>query len=205
MADAKKMTRRERNLADIRDRATPVAERSILEEGTDALSARRMAKDLNIAVGSLYNAFGDLEGVVRSVTARASEMLTKHLLDALDRAPQNRRDRVVALGEAYFDFAMAEPERWSILFEHPTTLEPDERSRAAQTALLDMLISAGEGDPESHMHRQFFLVLWASVHGLVSLAHRPNIIDINPAVARSHISALVDAGLDAFPADRSDA
>ncbi|MFK7746552.1 MAG: TetR/AcrR family transcriptional regulator, partial [Roseobacter sp.] len=65
-----KPSRRDRNLADIRDRATAVAERIVLEKGGGALSARGLASELGISVGSLYNAFGDLDGVVRAVNAR---------------------------------------------------------------------------------------------------------------------------------------
>lgn len=199
MVEEKTMSRRERNLADIRKRATPIAERIVLEEGVDALTARRLATAAGVSVGSLYNAYGDLEHVIMAVNARCGDMLSDCLKNALATAAPDKRSRVIALGEAYFDFAIQEPRRWWMLFEYRSDQPADERSQQVQSDLLEMLIRAGEGDPGSEMHRQFFLVLWASVHGLVSLAYRRNIQTIDPSVARGHIGALVDAGLNAFP------
>lgn len=197
----KKLSRRERNLADIRDRATLLAEHIVLREGLDALSARRLAKELNISVGSLYNAFGDLEAVVRAVIAKSAVMLSDLLHAAVETSAPENRARVVALGEAYFDFAIAQPQRWSLLFEYKSNVAPDEKVQDFQTGLLEMLIHAGEGDPQSQTHRQVFLLLWASVHGLVSLACRPTIVAIDPKIARTYIGDLVTAGFNAFPAD----
>ncbi|WP_255200171.1 TetR/AcrR family transcriptional regulator [Sulfitobacter sp. HGT1] len=195
------LSRRERNLADIRARATLIAEQIILAEGVEGLSARRLAQELKVSVGSLYNAFGDLHQVIRSVIARSAEMLASSLMAAVDTAAPDKRSRVVALGEAYFDFAMAEPRRWSLMFEYRAELEIDDKARDFQGGLLDMLIAAGEADPKLDIHRQFFLVLWASVHGVVSLATRPTIIAIRPELAKKYITDLVDSALTRFPAD----
>ena len=53
------------------------------------------------------------------------------------------------------------------------------------------------GDAVTHFVA--YLLLWASVHGLVSLACRPTIVAIRPEVARVYIGELVDAGFRAFP------
>jgi AcrR family transcriptional regulator len=195
------MSRRDRNLADIRERATILAEQIILERGVSALSARRLAASLQVSVGSLYNAFGDLDQVIRAVTAICADMLQDHLRHAVDTAPDDKKARVVALGEAYFDFAMAEPERWSLMFEYRSDMQLDPKAHGYQMGLLDMLVRAGGADPASDQHRQFFLLLWASVHGLVSLACRPNIVAINPDIARTYIGDLVQSAFNAFPID----
>jgi AcrR family transcriptional regulator len=195
----KKTSRRDRNLADIRERATDLAERIVLEKGGGALNARGLAKGLGISVGSLYNAFGDLDGVVRSVNARCADRLAKSLQDALAHAPPNARARVNAIGEAYFDFAYSEPRRWYMLFERDNQLQLDEKTAKLQEGLLEMLIRAGDGDPQDQQHRQFFLLLWASVHGHVTLACRPSIVMINPDVARSYMHDLIGAAFRNFP------
>jgi AcrR family transcriptional regulator len=199
MTKEKTLSKRERNLADIRERACIVAERIVLTKGIDALSARGLAKELNISVGSLYNAFGDLDAVVRAVISKSAAMLSDRLHSAIETAPQDKRSRLVALGEAYFDFATAEPRRWWLMFEYRSDLPQDPKAQDFQIGLLETLIIAGEADPKSEQHRQFFLLLWASVHGLVSLACRPNIVAINPKIARTYISDLVDSGINAFP------
>ncbi|MEM1378646.1 MAG: TetR/AcrR family transcriptional regulator [Pseudomonadota bacterium] len=199
MSAPKTQSRRERNLADIRHRAIEVAERIVLDHGGGALHARGLAQDLGISVGSLYNAFGDLDGVIRAVNARCAERLAENLRRALETAPDAPRARVIAIGEAYFDFAQAEPRRWYMLFDRPSDLELDPQTADVQTSLLDMLIRAGDGDPGIEQHRQFFLLLWASVHGLVSLASRPNIVMIQPDVARGYMRDLIKAAFRNFP------
>ncbi|WP_294611607.1 TetR/AcrR family transcriptional regulator [Roseovarius sp.] len=199
MTKQERLSKRDLNLADIRERATLVAERIVLEEGVDALNARRLARDIKVSVGSLYNAFGDLDAVVRAVISRSAVMLSDTLHAAVETAAQDKRSRVVALGEAYFDFATAEPQRWWLLFEYKSNAPPDAKVQDFQIGLLEMLIRAGDGDPKSEQHRQFFLLLWASVHGLVSLACRPTIVAVNPEVARTYIGDLVDSGFNAFP------
>ena len=194
-------TRRERNLAEIRDRALPLAERIVLNEGMAALNARRLARDLGISVGSLYNAFGDLPAVVRAVIDRSSQMLADVLLDAVAAAEPEPRARVMALGEAYLEFAIAEPQRWWLLFEYRNTVSPDRKVEEFQIGLLDMLIDAGGGDPGSQSSKQFFLLLWASIHGLVSLACRPTIVAIDPEMARRFVGELVNSGFDRYPTD----
>ena len=199
MTKEKTLSKRERNLADIRERACFVAERIVLTKGIDELSARGLAKELNISVGSLYNAFGDLDAVVRAVISKSAAMLSDRLHSAIETAAQDKRSRLVALGEAYFDFATAEPRRWWLMFEYRSDLPQDPKAQDFQIGLLEMLIIAGEADPESEQHRQFFLLLWASVHGLVSLACRPTIVAINPEIARTYIGDLVDSGINAVP------
>lgn len=199
MSTEKTVSRRDRNLAGIRERATTVAERIVLEKGGDALSARGLAKALGISVGSLYNAFGDLDGVVRAVNSRCAARLADALRTAVDHAPADARARVIAIGEAYFDFAYSEPRRWYMLFERDSDLQLDAKTAELQEGLLDMLIRAGDGDPSNEQHRQFFLLLWASVHGLVSLACRPSIVMINPDVARRYMHDLIAAAFRNFP------
>ncbi len=189
------MSKRDQNLAQIREKATEIAERIVLEKGRDALSARGLAAEIGVSVGSLYNAVGDLETLLRTVIAKSAGILSRALETAVASAPQDKRARLVALGEAYFDFALTEPQRWWLLFEYRAHAVPDQKMQDFQARLLEMLIRAGEGDVSSGRHRQVFLQLWASVHGLVTLACRPTIVTVDPVEARTYIGELVDTGL----------
>lgn len=189
------MSKRDQNLAHIREKATEIAERIVLDQGRDALSARGLAAEIGVSVGSLYNAVGDLEAVLRTVISNAAGILSQELETAVATAPDDKRARLVALGEAYFDFALTEPQRWWLLFEYRSHAVPDQKMQDFQAGLLEMLIRAGEGDVTSNRHRQVFLQLWASVHGLVTLACRPTIVTVDPVEARTYIGELVDTGL----------
>ena len=155
-----------------------------------------------MSVGSLYDASGDLDAVVNAVIGKSAEMISMALHMAVEKTAKDNRSRVVALGEAYFDFTVAEPQRWSLMFDCKSNLPLDEVDQDFQKNLLKMPILTGGGDLDSDMHRQFFLLLWASVHGVVSLACRPTIVAINPEAARTYIGDLVVSGFSAFPVDR---
>lgn len=189
------MSKRDQNLAQIREKATEIAERIVLEQGRDALSARGLAAEIGVSVGSLYNAVGDLEALLRTVISKSAGILSRVLETAVATAAPYKRARLVALGEAYFDFALTEPQRWWLLFEYRAHAVPDQKMQDFQARLLEMLIRAGEGDVTSDRHRQVFLQLWASVHGLVTLACRPTIVTVDPVEARTYIGELVDTGL----------
>ncbi|MCE8534744.1 TetR/AcrR family transcriptional regulator [Ruegeria pomeroyi] len=199
MTKENSLSRRDRNLANIRETTVPVAERIVLEEGIDALNARRLAREIGVSVGSLYNAFGDLDAVLRAVIEQSALMLSRTLHAAIEQPAPDARTRVVRLGEAYLDFAIAEPQRWWLLFEYKSNTPPDDKAQEFQIGLLEMLVDAAGGNPKSEQQRQVFLLLWASVHGLVTLACRPTIVALNPDAARTYIADLVDTGLKSFP------
>lgn len=134
------------DLAEIRTRAIPMAERIVLEQGADALHARGVAEELNISFRSLCNAFGNLDAVFRAINARCAKKLSTKLKKVIDAARQDRRARSVALGEAYFDFALAEPQPWFLVIEFRTTLQPDAKTTDLRQGGLKMLIEVGEGD-----------------------------------------------------------
>lgn len=188
-------TRGEKNLAQIRERGTTAAEKIVVEEGVAALAARRLAKELGVSVGTLYNAFHDIDGVVRAVNNRSAQLLTKRLVEAVEGAAPDRRSRLIAMGEAYFDFAMDEPERWWTLFEYRMDSRTDEVAEEHQRTLLELLIRTAGSEPETDPAPERYLLLWASVHGLVALARRPTIVAVPPEAARRYLVEVIDAGL----------
>lgn len=75
----------------------------------------------------------------------------------------------------------------------------DVKTAELQEGLPEMLIRAGDGDPDNEQRREFFLLLWASVHGLVSLACRSSIVMIKPEIARKYFHELIAATFRNFP------
>ena len=92
------------------------------------------------------------------------------------------------------DFALAEPTRWCLLFEYRSNAAPDVKVQEFQIGLLEILILVGYGNPKLEFHRQFFLLLWASVHGRGSLVCRPTIVAIKPEVAQTYLGGMVVSG-----------
>ncbi|MEO0993167.1 MAG: TetR/AcrR family transcriptional regulator [Pseudomonadota bacterium] len=140
-------------------------------EGIGALTARRLAAAGGCSVGTLYNLFGDLDGVVRAVNRTSMAQLYVHL----ERTEgQDCTARLLALAEAYRAFALAEPNRWEALFRHrltpPGPKAPAVEPEAAQLFAL-LRDRAGPGFDDDAL-----TALWAAVHGVVELAVNKRLI-----------------------------
>lgn len=190
-------SRRDRNLAEIRRKGGEVAERLLVKDGYEALTARGLAQATGCSVGALYNAFGHIDGVVREVNMRSALQLQAALRARLEDAPPALEAQLVAMAEAYFDFALAEPQRWRALFEYPVQTPDDGRLFAVQDELLAMLRGVAGVADSTGPEAVRLTLLWASVHGLTSLASKGTISRLETRAARRHLAVLVRAGLAA--------
>ena len=147
----------------------------IAEEGLPALQARRIAREAECAVGTLYNLFGDIDGLVIAVNAQTLAMLGNAIGSAggtLGDLPLEAR--LAQLAMAYVDFALSHQRRWEAVFEHRL---PDGRKAPAsyiedQNALLGVIEAAiAEWVPETDGERGITArALFGAVHGIVALA-----------------------------------
>ena len=117
---------------------------SILEkEGLAALSLREVARRAGVSHNAPYRHFRDREELLAALAADGFERLA----DALQSRP--RRE----LGEAYVEFALANPQRFRLM----------QRDRRAYEALLNSFADLGEDAPYAAA------AAWALVHGLSHL------------------------------------
>ena len=101
----------------LRAQLIAVARTVLTTEGLGALQARRIARDAHCSVGTLYNIFGDIDGLILA----ANQLTLADLGCALEQAATGavRRDlnaRLMALAIAYLAFAMAHPKAWRAVF-----------------------------------------------------------------------------------------
>jgi AcrR family transcriptional regulator len=156
-----------------RARAVDVAMGLFAEEGYRAVSLRSLAKALGVSAMTPYRYFENKEELFSMVRAEAFRRFANAQRDAVNGV-EDPEDALRLLGKAYVSFALDEPDAYHIMFEPLQSpagtyaaLEA-EQARAfsylhgAVRALADAL--GLEGDPLHRAH-----VLWAQVHGLVSL------------------------------------
>jgi AcrR family transcriptional regulator len=172
---------------------TDAAEAIAANEGLRGLGLRRIAGAVGYAPNSIYNAIGDLDDVVMRVNARTIDRLRQHLEDSLDTAmiPEQRIER---LGDAYLTFVQTQPKLWSLLFEHGL---PDGRdgppwlaaSLARATGLVDRELRPLI--PDRIARNQAVAALWASLHGIASLATSRKLGAVTQAEPRELASLLI--------------
>lgn len=154
-------------------RMTDIAERLVASEGLTAVQARRVAQDADCSVGTLYNVFGGLDGLILAVNRRTLAALGDKLATASRGAQAGAAEvRLLALALAYRDFAFGQTARWRALFEH--RMEPGKAVPEAyleeQAKLFALVESCLVGALEKSQNTYAARALFAAVHGIVTLA-----------------------------------
>lgn len=146
----------------------------IAAEGLGAVQARRIAREAGCAVGTIYNLFGDIDGLVIAVNATTLAMLG----EAVQAAGQNIGDltldlRLSRLALAYMHFALDHTRRWEAVFKH-RVMEGREVPASYledQSRLLALIETAlGDAIPDAGRRGATARALFGAVHGIVALA-----------------------------------
>lgn len=140
------------------------------ERGFARFSAREAARRAGYSVGTIYNAFGQLDSYLLAINSRTFRQWSDWLEHALESAPNDRAGRIEALVRAYFGFADANRNAWMAIYDHridksvPIARE-DEAARETLTGIVDREVAStlDLGDPEST--RRLVRSLIATVHG----------------------------------------
>ncbi len=154
-----------------------VATDLLCQDGPAAVSVRNVASRLGVSHQVVYSRFGGKDGLVDAMVLRGHALLAARLEAVTE--PVGSPERVVALGGAYLDAALAEPALYQVMFDRPVAgYKPSPASRDAARAsfrpLRDAIAACWKAgtlrpttavpDPDTLAH-----MCWASAHGLASL------------------------------------
>ena len=161
---------------DLASALVEAALRTIAEEGLEALTLRGVGARLNVSRTALYRHFEDKAALIARVKLEGFRKFRRQLRDAVDRARQQRRDPMDAMGQAYIAFALDNPSHYKTMFGGvPDDNErfPDMVAEAqASFAVLFETIQAEQRSgtlPNSDTH-VLASVIWSQVHGIATLA-----------------------------------
>jgi AcrR family transcriptional regulator len=163
----------EPEISAFRKRICEAATKLFAANGYQAVTLRAIAAEVGCSPMTPYRYFSGKDEIFALVKAavyrRFSEAQEAALASTDDPAAA-----LVALGRAYVDFALAEPDGYRVIFElhqdsasdHPELLEQAERAWCPLLGAVTRAVDAGVlcGDPDTLAH-----VFWAGIHGLVSL------------------------------------
>ena len=175
----------------------------LVAEGPGALTMRRVAGVVGCSTTVLYTMFGGKEGLADALYREGFERLRARMEAVPDTG--DPLARLAELARAYRANALAEGAYYGVMFQRAIPrFEPSPASLAAAGAsleVLDLAVRAAmdvgalrPGDP-----RAVAEVLWAAVHGAVSLelaGHFPH-----PAVAADRFQTLTAAAILPFLPD----
>ena len=178
--------------------------REIIEtDGQRALTARNVADAIGYSPGTLYNLFENLDDLIIHLNGRLLDEMHDALADlpVSDDPARNLR----RLLEGYLSFIGGRASHWTLLFEHSLPdgrRAPDWYHRKVdkvlsilEGALAPAFAAADEAGP-----RRSARVLWASLHGIWSLASSGKLDLVTSETTAEMAETLIDnylAGLKA--------
>jgi AcrR family transcriptional regulator len=171
-------------------------EEIIASEGLAAAQARRIAQAANCSVGTLYNVFGDIDGLLLAANQRTLQDLGRVLMAASARsASADTLARLMALASAYLDYASANQRRWRAVFEHvlpddklaPPSYREDRRNLLA---LIETQLEQAISAPEARADAAH--ALFSAVHGIVLLSIDAKLGPFEPARCERQIRFIVE-------------
>lgn len=178
-------------------RMIDIAERLIAGEGLSAVQARRVAQEADCSVGTLYNVFGGLDGLIISANTRTLKLMGETLQTAVRSAGHGGLEQqLLGLALAYSDFAYRQTNRWRALFEHrmePGKPVPD-NYRDEQAVLLRLVEERLAGHIANEADRfSAARALFSGVHGIVWLALDDKLGALGPEETERQIRFIVGA------------
>ncbi len=174
------------------------------EGGLEAVKARTLAERVGVAVGSIYYAWGDLDGLIRAANAytydRLREACEGRLADARKAADGElpALDEMMILADGYAEFVTKHYKRWSGVLAYNRLKEKDApnwylEKQFALIAVVESVIARLPGAKEPEARRRASQALWASVHGIVTLTLNRRSDWIAPDALRGHVELVVQA------------
>ncbi len=134
---------------------------------------RHIAERLECSAMTPYRYFRNKEDIFAAVRAAALDRFSDRL-EAARRTFGSASRRGRAVGDAYLQFAIEEPNAFRLIFDlsqpeetdYPDLAAANARSRKTMTDYMEDLVAAGvmTGDPKT-----LGLIYWAGTHGLVNL------------------------------------
>jgi len=199
----KKANKRLRS-ADMKAEMIDAAEKIVSTEGLSALTARRVAVDTGVAVGTIYNIFENLGALVAEVNARTLVDLAEALSD-VRTGWRSSHDVLMGFADRYMAFVRDNPYRWMAVFEvempDAGQMPPSQVAIDRLFSFLEDAICAHDSRIDAQMARRSARGLWAAVHGLLMLSASRRLPAIRLENVRPTIDNLVTChllGLDAL-------
>ncbi|MEB8340780.1 TetR/AcrR family transcriptional regulator [Streptomyces endophyticus] len=162
--------------AALKDEILRTAARMLMESGREGdLSLRAVAREVGISAPSIYLHFKNRAELVATLTQRAYRRLAVELRSARDAAAEKEPHPALrAMARHYCCYALDNPRVYHLMFGIERIEVPrDEADPSPMREVLQVWLDAvsplrrGQGAPGDE---QLAVLLWASLHGIVSMA-----------------------------------
>jgi AcrR family transcriptional regulator len=178
------------------------ARRIIGAKGLISLKVRDVAEAAECSIGSVYNEFGDFDGLILTVNRETVQLLTSKLRAVPNDDP---RAQLHGLAAGYLEFASEHTNLLRSLFEHRM-----ENDRPFPNDILDMVMEAfalmysplsrllTKRDPDELV--LIARTMFSAAHGIISLGLEDRMVAVPSANLRQQLAQFVDAQLEGLGA-----
>lgn len=190
-------SRRDRKKLQRRALLIGIARRLIATNRLISLKVRDVAEAADCAIGSVYNEFGDFDGLILTVNRDTVSALTAQLKSVPAEDPLRQ---LHGLADAYLGFATEHANLLRALFEH--RMEDD---RPFPDDILAMVMEAfalmhppllrllPDRDPDDVA--QLARIMFSAVHGIISLGLEERMVAVPPQLLRERLAQFIDTHL----------
>src|SRR6266704_7211669 len=140
------MPRPKQRTPELRDRVLQVAVATLVAEGTEGFTTRRVAEQARTSTPAVYELFGDKAGLVREVFFEGFRLLGRHLGRLADSSDP-RRD-LVSVIEVFREFVRANPVLADVMFSRPfADFDPGPAELRAGSAVREFIVGRVRASP----------------------------------------------------------
>lgn len=123
--------------AEVRGRVTEIAALLFREEGLEALSMRRIAREAGVSVMSLYDYFRSKNEIIRSIWERFFSRCFERVDAAVAECGGKPRQRLEAACAAYTAYWLAHPDEYRAVFMIEDRVESQEKYYVEASNIVD--------------------------------------------------------------------
>jgi AcrR family transcriptional regulator len=158
----------------LREALLEAAESILLEQGIQGFTLRACARRANVSHAAPAHHFGDVRGLLTSFAAVGFNRMADLMKERRDAAASDPVEQLVAVGQAYIDFALHHRAHFQLMFQQDRLDAEDASLQAAAQRTAQMLseamveVTLQRGLPQSELPARMLLA-WSAVHGFSTL------------------------------------
>jgi AcrR family transcriptional regulator len=173
----KSSDRKERHRQDLTNKILTAARELLLSQGVAGLSMRNLAAKVGYSATAIYSYFADKNAVLRALLDTDCAALCRAMGNGT--AAPDPIERLREMGRAYVEFGLRNPGHYRVLMmteavpgvmdDNPSRGDPARDAYALLRQAAADGVRAGRFRPEFTDADQLAQLVWAGVHGIVSL------------------------------------
>ena len=170
--------RRTREREQTKSRILDAAREMFVEDGIESVTMREIAKRIEYTPTAIYHHFRDKQALIEELCLIDFRGLAQ-AFQKIGRI-EDPRERLRRIGLAYMDYALEHPSHYRFMFMTPKPMlpasslgisdgDPNSHAYGVLRASVAEGVAAGGFRPEFTDADELAQILWAGVHGIVSL------------------------------------